>query len=45
MFGEQRELMTLQCCVCKKWTALRVDRGDLRRHLEDGVFVQHVRSP
>ena len=42
MFGEKRELMTLQCCVCKKWTALQVDRGDLRRHLEDGVFVQHA---
>ena len=42
MFGEKLELITLRCCVCKTWHALRVDRDDLDRHLRDGVFVQHA---
>jgi hypothetical protein len=41
MFGEKLQLITKQCCVCKKWTALRVDPDDLERHRE-GLFVQHA---
>jgi hypothetical protein len=29
MFGEKPELITKQCCVCKKMIPLRVDRDDL----------------
>ena len=42
MFGEKLDLITLQCCVCFKWTALRVDLEDLGRHREHGVYVQHA---
>ncbi len=42
MFGENLKLMTLQCCTCQKWTALRVDPEDLERHMRQGVFVQHA---
>jgi hypothetical protein len=41
MYGEKLELITLQCCVCKQWVALRVDKDDLDRH-RCGVFVQHA---
>lgn len=41
MYGEKLELITLQCCVCKQWVALRVDKDDLDRH-RHGVFVQHA---
>jgi hypothetical protein len=41
MFGEKLQLITKQCCVCKKWTALRVDPDDLERHWK-GLFVQHA---
>ena len=41
MFGEKLQLITKQCCVCKKWTALRVDPDDLERHRK-GLFVQHA---
>lgn len=40
MFGENRKLITLRCCVCKTWVAIRVDPDDLERHLRHGVFVQ-----
>jgi len=29
MYGTNLELITLQCCVCKRWTALRVDNDAL----------------
>lgn len=41
MFGEKLQLITKQCCVCKKMIALRVDPEDVRRH-ERGMFVQHA---
>lgn len=41
MFGKKLDLITLQCGVCQKWTALRVDLEDLGRH-RDGVYVQHA---
>ena len=41
MFGEKLRLITLQCCICRKWTALRVDPEDLARH-NKGLFVQHA---
>jgi hypothetical protein len=40
MFGEKLKLMTMQCCVCEKWIALRVDPDDLELHTKHGVFVQ-----
>ncbi len=40
MYGEKLELITLRCCVCKQWVALRVDPEDLARHVRDGVYVQ-----
>jgi hypothetical protein len=42
MYGENLDLITMRCCVCKTWFALRVDKDDLDRHLRDGVFVQHA---
>ena len=42
MHGENRELITMQCCVCKRWVALRLDKEDLDRHVRDGVFAQHA---
>ena len=42
MFGEERKLITIQCSVCKKVIAMRVDSEDLYRHMRDGVFVQHA---
>jgi hypothetical protein len=41
MHGQNLELITMQCCVCKRWFALRVDKEDLSRH-RDGTFVQHA---
>jgi len=41
MFGEELKLITMQCCVCKKWTAMRVDPEDLERHRK-GIYVQHA---
>ena len=41
MFGEKLQLMTKQCCVCKKMVAMRVDPEDVARH-ERGVFVQNA---
>jgi len=32
MFGEKLELITVRCCVCKTWFALRVDPDDLDRN-------------
>ena len=40
MFGTNRELTTVQCCVCKRFIALRVDRDDLARHQYGGVLIQ-----
>jgi hypothetical protein len=42
MYGENLDLITMRCCVCKTWLALRVDKDDLDRPLRDGVFVQHA---
>jgi hypothetical protein len=39
MFGEKRQLITMRCCVCKKWHVLRIDLEDLKRH-NKGVLVQ-----
>jgi hypothetical protein len=41
MFGEKLKLMTMQCCVCKTWTVLRVDPEDLERH-KRGALVQRA---
>ncbi len=41
MYGEELELITLRCCVCEQWVALRVDKDDLNRH-RHGVCVQHA---
>lgn len=41
MFGENLQLITIQCCVCKKWVAMRVDPEDLASH-EQGIFVQYT---
>jgi hypothetical protein len=40
VYGEKLELITLQCSVCKKFVALRLDKGDLARHLYGGVLIQ-----
>ena len=42
MFGENLQLITLRCGVCKRWVALRVDPEDLERHIDGGLFVQHA---
>lgn len=42
MFGENLKLITIQCCVCNRMTALRADPEDLWRHREQGVYVQHA---
>ena len=42
MYGKNLELITMQCCVCKRWVALRLDNEDLDRHVRDGVFVQQA---
>lgn len=40
MYGTKRELATVRCRVCKRWTALRVDKDDLARMLYGGALVQ-----
>jgi hypothetical protein len=42
MFGERLEPIAMRCCVCERWTALRVDLEDLDRHRDHGVYVQHA---
>ena len=42
MYGTNLQLITLQCCVCQQWVALRVDPDDLDRYVKGGVFVQHA---
>jgi hypothetical protein len=42
MFGDNRKLITMRCCVCRQWTTLRVDPEDMDRHRNKGVFVQHA---
>ncbi len=39
MFGEKLELVLMQCRVCKRWFALRVDKDDIQRHA-NGMFAQ-----
>jgi hypothetical protein len=41
VFGEKLKLITMQCCVCQRWIALRVDPEDVERH-KHGVLVQHA---
>jgi hypothetical protein len=41
MFGEKLELITRQCCVCKKMVAMRVDRDDTDR-FAGGVLVRRA---
>jgi len=41
VFGEKLQLITKQCCVCKKMVALRVDPEDIARY-ERGVFAQNA---
>ena len=41
MYGQNLALVTMQCRVCKRWFALRLDKDDLSRH-RDGTFVQHA---
>ncbi len=42
MHGKNLELITMQCCVCERWFALRVDRDDLDRHVRRAVYAQHA---
>ena len=42
MYGEHLELITKKCTTCEKMVAMRVNPEDVRRHLEDGMFVQHA---
>lgn len=39
MFGDNRKLIAMRCCICKKWHVLRIDMEDLKRH-NNGVLVQ-----
>jgi len=41
MFGENLQLITKQCRLCKRWFALRADPEDIQRHL-NVMFVQHA---
>jgi hypothetical protein len=41
MYGQNLALVTMQCRVCKRWFALRIDQDDLDRHY-GGVYVQHA---
>ena len=41
MHGTNLKLFILQCCVCHRWIALRVDQDDLDRHY-GVVYVQHA---
>jgi len=40
VYGETRQVIAIQCCVCGQWIALRLDKDDLDRHLHRGVLVQ-----
>jgi hypothetical protein len=40
VYGTNRELTTVQCCVCKKFVAMRFDKDDLARHLYGGVLIR-----
>jgi hypothetical protein len=43
MFGDNRSrLLTIRCVTCGRWVAIRVDVDDLRRHVRDGIRVQHA---
>ena len=39
MYGQNLALVTMQCRLCKRWYALRVDKDDLKRHA-NGMYVQ-----
>jgi len=41
MYGQKLDLITMQCKVCGRWFALRVDPADVERHA-NGMFVQHA---
>jgi hypothetical protein len=41
MYGEKRELMTIQCATCNKLVAMEVDQEDVKRHT-NGLFVQYA---
>jgi hypothetical protein len=41
MYGDNRELITKGCIVCKKQVAMRVDSEDVQR-FNEGMFVQHA---
>jgi hypothetical protein len=40
MYGANRQPTAIQCMVCKKFVAIRVDRDDLARVLYGGVLIQ-----
>jgi hypothetical protein len=41
MYGENRDrLITIRCCVCGRWTAIRLDPDDFYSHVRNGVLVQ-----
>jgi hypothetical protein len=43
MYGERLDrLVAIQCCVCLRWVAVRLDQDDLDRHVRGGGYVQHV---
>jgi hypothetical protein len=42
MYGQNRELRTVQCRFCQKHYALRLDNGDLARVVYCGALVQDV---
>jgi Na+-translocating ferredoxin:NAD+ oxidoreductase RnfC subunit len=43
VFGENQDrLITIQCRVCGRWTAIRLDPDDFYRHVRDGVLVQRA---
>jgi hypothetical protein len=41
MYGDNRELITKTCVVCKKQIVMRVDPEDVQR-FNEGMFVQHA---
>jgi hypothetical protein len=41
MFGERLDkLVCIRCRICGRFTAIRLDAEDLRRHTHDGTYVQ-----
>ena len=41
MYGEKLDkLICVKCCICGRFTAIRLDPADLDRHVNGGVFVQ-----